>query len=299
MAIQSSLHGNATELRELAEQCRETSRFIDYYCEETGIDSPTTGYKFPSGTPDAILQARRRLHDICVRLQRLAAEPDDFIPDLAINFQRTASIQWLCTFKIMSHVSEVGRTPYSVLAKSAKVPEEQLKSVIRMAMLSGIFHEPVPGEITHSNLSVQFLKDPSLYDWVRYLTDIGGPCAGKMAEATQKWGATTSKSEVAVSLFFNTDKPLFDYFASKPDLTKRFAAYMKHATQSPGTSPRHVVNGFHWGRLGEAHVIDVCSSFLVSVISDKLNIGWGFQMSYCSGAGSKVSCAQVYSSGPP
>jgi 6-hydroxytryprostatin B O-methyltransferase len=137
------------------------------------------------------------------------------------------------------------------------VPEAQLKSVARMAMLSNFLREPIPGEVGHSATSALFVTNPGMLDWALYMAEMSAPGAMKLVEATEKWGTTLKKNQTAFNIARNTDLPYFDYVAKNPELGKKFSAYMRNVTSSEGTSLKHLVNGFDWAGLGDATIVDV------------------------------------------
>jgi 6-hydroxytryprostatin B O-methyltransferase len=139
----------------------------------------------------------------------------------------------------------------------ASVPEPQLKSIARMAMISNFLCEPTPGELAHSAVSALFITNPSLLDWALFMAEASAPAAAKLVEATERWGATEQKNQTALNIARNTDLPFFDYLMQSPALAKQFSGYMKNVTASQGTKIEHLVNGFDWTGLGDALVVDV------------------------------------------
>lgn len=166
-------------------------------------------------------------------------------------------LRWLLRFNILTFIPLDGSIPYSELAKSAGVPETQLRSVIRMAITSNFLSEPTPDHASHNAVSALFVTKPSLVDWAKFMTRFSAPAAAVFADATEKWGATVEKNQTAFNIATGTDGPLFDYFAQSPELVNIFASYMKSVQASYGTSLKHLVTGFDWAGLGEAIVVDV------------------------------------------
>ncbi|KAF2149696.1 S-adenosyl-L-methionine-dependent methyltransferase [Myriangium duriaei CBS 260.36] len=248
-------------LQVLSQQVSDAAQVISHYCENAKVPHPSLdSLDFPADTPKFVLEAQAVIQSTAIKLQQIAVGPGDFIAGLAIPYQTLVSIQWLCRFKIMFHVPRDCSMPYTAVAQSAGVPIAQLKSISRMAMLTNFFAEPVPGELANSPLSLRFVDDPSLLEWLLYIAEIGSPTAGRMVEATERWGVTSHKAQTAANLFFKTEKPLFDYFATRPDLSQKFAGYMKNASRSPATSPDHVLRGFDWASLGKGTVVDIGGS---------------------------------------
>lgn len=63
-------------------------------------------------------------------------------------------IQWLVHFQIFDIVPAEGSISYTELADKANVAVVHAKSIIRMAMNSGVFEEPEPQQVGHSAISL-------------------------------------------------------------------------------------------------------------------------------------------------
>ena len=261
---------SATELSALesfAVQILASAKTVTEYCSSTGHPQPSFGGDheldldvLPKAAPEHVLLARQDMIDAAKKVQQVATEPSQYVPQLGVEPQHIACLQWLCRFNIPSLVPRLGNMSYDDLATKANVPLDQLKSIVRMAMCGNFFQEPEPNMIAHNRVSAHFAKNPSLADWTLFMAEATTPMALKMYEATAKWGKTNDKTQTAFNLALDTHKPFFKYLSESEELTRRFAAYMKNVTASGGTSVDHLVNGFDWNKLGEAKVVDV--SFL-------------------------------------
>lgn len=114
-----------------------------------------------------------------------------------------------------------------------------------------------PDSIAHSRISAQFLHHPQYFDLAEFATIYSAPIAHAFAEATQRWGDTSTKNETAFNVAFNTDSPFFDYLASSSDRTGLFARYMRSRSESEELAPDHVLTAFDFGELGDANVVEV------------------------------------------
>jgi len=124
-------------------------------------------------------------------------------------------------------------------------------------MTTNLFLETVPNEVSHSATSALIASDPNFYAWAAYMGESSAPAAAKLVDASVKWPGSLEKTETPYNLAFDTGLPFFDHTALDPCKEKQFARYMKHVTSSEGTHTKHVVNGFDWGSLGKAVVVDV------------------------------------------
>lgn len=139
----------------------------------------------------------------------------------------------------------------------AGVPENQLKSIARMAMTGNFLSEPVPGQVAHNATSGIFVTNPSINGWALFMAENSCPGALAMVGSTEKYGVTDKKNETAFNVARDTDLPFFDYIGQHPEQGKQFASYMKNVLASEGTKVDHLVKGFAWASLGEATVVDV------------------------------------------
>lgn len=157
----------------------------------------------------------------------------------------------------MSFIPLHGPVAYAEVSTIASVPLSQLKRIARMAMLHGFLREPSPGQVAHTPMSALLVTNPGMLDWALFMAEATAKGAARLVDATEKWGATESKTETAFNLACETDMPFFDYLAQEPDLRKKFATYMKNVTSSEGTKIDHLLNGFDWAGLGSGTVVDV------------------------------------------
>ncbi|KAF1952271.1 S-adenosyl-L-methionine-dependent methyltransferase [Byssothecium circinans] len=220
-------------------------------------NSNTTTY--PSNPPTS---AHKTILSATHTLQTLLHTAPSLLEHHQLKYQTLSALQWLSHFNIFTHVPiNQPPIPYTDLAALAAVPLARLRSVARMAMTSGLFHEPVPEHITHSALSAAFATDASLRASTHFITTYSAPMALGMAAASAKWGETTTKNHTAFNAAFNTELPFFDYVKATPGLPELFAGYMRSMGQRPSGRLQHLVDGFDWARLERgAVVVDVGGS---------------------------------------
>ncbi|KAF2166409.1 hypothetical protein M409DRAFT_54760 [Zasmidium cellare ATCC 36951] len=260
--------GKSQTLVEFADQVADTARAIAAFCKSRGYPEPTLHPSetekaldiLPVDAPLDVQIARQDLIDAAKRVQQIATDPAQFLPELAVHPQHIACIQWLCRFHIPGLVPSPGTVSYEELANLANVPLDVLKSVVRMAICAHFFDEPKPGHIAHTRLSAHFAKSAALQDWAEFLADATVPMAIRFADATQRWGATKSKTETAFNIALDTDLPFFDYLNKTPDFRKRFAGYMQCVTSTQGTAIEHLIEGFDWASVGNGLVVDIGGS---------------------------------------
>ncbi|KAL1979270.1 hypothetical protein VTN96DRAFT_6326 [Rasamsonia emersonii] len=249
--LAARIAANAEAISAFNAQHRHPNRSFDR-------DAPTT--LLPPGAPQDLRVKQQELIDAASELQLLATDVNEYLVRQAVNNNQFYCLRWLFHFRIPTLVPLDRPIAYSELAAAAKVPDYQLKSIARMAILIDFFTEPEPGLLAHSSTSAAFATTPSLLEWGYFLTSISAPMTTRMVEATERWGATDAKNHTAYNIAHDTDLPIFQHVASSPELSKQYASYMKNQTMSEGNSMQHVVNGFDWASLGEATVVDVGGS---------------------------------------
>ncbi|KAI8631119.1 sterigmatocystin 8-O-methyltransferase [Xylariaceae sp. FL1651] len=261
-------------LEKLAWNCTKNAIVVSQYLADNNQPQPSHESDgpvstLPKGAPRTIQQARQCLMSSALELFQLAAGPSEFIPNLAPGFQYVACLAWLLQFDIFHLVPASGTISYRDLATAASkrtgsaaaVPEARLRSIIRMVMTSAVFHEPEPGQVSHSATSALLARDADVYSWASYLSTRSAPTALAMATAHARFtSASTANNETAYNVAFDTNLPFFDHLALDPTNTAEFAGYMRNVTTSEAMDIKHLVNGYEWGELGRGPVVDVGGS---------------------------------------
>lgn len=152
---------------------------------------------------------------------------------------------------------------YVDLAAAAHVPEQRLKSIVRMGMTNTLFLEQQNGKcIGHSATSALLARNSDVYAYATYMCAKSAPTAMHMTAAHQRWGpASMHTNETAYNIAFNTDLPFFEYISKDEAKIGEFARYMRNIRSSEGVDLKHLVAGFTWQDIRNGGVvIDVSSS---------------------------------------
>ncbi|KAF2867548.1 sterigmatocystin 8-O-methyltransferase [Massariosphaeria phaeospora] len=213
----------------------------------------------PPNAPEEIRTKQEELLNLALELQTIATDPYQFLQRQAAQNNQFYCLRWIFHFNIHANVPQNSAITYACLASQTGVPERQLTSIARMAILAGFFSEPEPGKLAHNRLSAAFAV-PSLSDLGSFLTNVSAPMPTKMVEATEKWGGSQSKAHTAYNVVNDTELPIFEHTAGIPELREQYAQYMKNQAATEGLSPMHLVRGFDWASLGDVTVIDVGGS---------------------------------------
>lgn len=62
------------------------------------------------------------------------------------------------------------------------------------------------------------------------------------------------------SHYHDTDKPAWEYYASHPEMARRFAGAMSAFANGHGNSPSFLAQGYPWASIGSGTVVDVGGS---------------------------------------
>ncbi|KAH7319575.1 S-adenosyl-L-methionine-dependent methyltransferase [Stachybotrys elegans] len=215
----------------------------------------------PPGAPAAARAEQTALRDALTEAQILATDATEFVPELAVANNLFASVRWLCHFDIPGALpldpggpgGSYSSRSYADVAKHAGVPEHQLRSIARMAMLAGFLAEPSPDAdaLCHSRLSAAMAEQPQLLEWARFVTSSSAPMVSRMVEATERWGDDRAANHTAYAIAWDTDQTVFGHVAAHPELQASWASYMRATTQSEVMSLAHLVDAWRpgWERL--------------------------------------------------
>lgn len=146
---------------------------------------------------------------------------------------------------------------YADLAAAAGVPEQRLKSIIRMAMTNTLFREQPDGKhVCHSATSALLARNSDVYAYANYMCAKSAPTAMHMAAAHQRWGPTSMRTyETAYNIAFDTDLPFFDHLGRDEAKMDEFARYMRNVRSSEGIDLKHLVTGFTWQDIRDGGVV--------------------------------------------
>jgi hypothetical protein len=171
------------------------------------------------------------------------------------------SLQAIYEFKLAEAVPLSGSISYQELADKVNVPMLNLRRLIRHAMTNHIFHEPEKGFVAHTRTSRLLLEDEPLINWVGFMTDDLWLPIANVVKAMKKWPGSGESNETSVNLSYGTDVNWFDWLQQDKALANRYSLAMQAHGGGEGFAAAHTVNGYPWGELGEATVVDVsCTS---------------------------------------
>jgi 6-hydroxytryprostatin B O-methyltransferase len=237
---------------------------------------PTSPPTSPKPSKNSIVSTRSRLLEACEELHHIVSGPQENIMAIAQSHRIEAALQYASHFRLATHVPVQPNSSitFSELATQARVPVERSTRVLRLLMTCHIFHEPIPGEVSHTPDS-RLLLDDYIEAMVDYWTDESFRAAAHFSSASERWPDSQERNETALNMAFKTPLPKFDFFDSEPRRAKRFRKAMAGMTRGDRFNLNHLVNGYDWSCLPNgATVVDVggggghCSMAIAAVNPD-------------------------------
>jgi len=152
--------------------------------------------------------------------------------------------------------------PISIVevSKNIGLSEHRTRSILRHAIASGIFYEPIPEHIAHNGLS-KLLLEPNMDAWVAHTTTDVAPPASLILESWRRFPDSNEPRETGFSLAVGEEKSLFEYFAENSSVRDRFGLAMSALTDGGAFDIRYLVQGYPWNDLPlGATIVDVSSN---------------------------------------
>ncbi|KAK8021231.1 O-methyltransferase- family 2 [Apiospora arundinis] len=250
-------------LEQLSALVSEKTQLLTDFLSTKGRNAPSLSAdelaEFPISPDDSepfkarmvLIEATRELHDIVLG-------PRESLRALAWGLQA------IWEFKIAEAVPAEGYITYGEL--SAKIQERtgkiilssQLRVLLRHAMTNRVFREPQKGQVAHTQMSRLLATNPKSDAWVGFLTGDLFPAFPNVVGAMKRWPGSQEPNETGVNIAYNEDLPFYDFVQLDKERAMRYSRAIESHGSSEGTEISHgVVDGYPWGNLGEATVVDM------------------------------------------
>ncbi|KAK8138919.1 S-adenosyl-L-methionine-dependent methyltransferase [Apiospora sp. TS-2023a] len=243
----------------------DTTKILTDFLAAKGIDAHSLSVDnladFPVSPDDSkpfkarteLIEATRELHDI-------ALGPRESLRALAWGL----SLQAIWEFKIAEAVPTSGSITFDELA--AKIKERtgkgilpfKLRILLRHAMTSRVFCEPQKGQVAHTKMSRLLATNPKSNAWVGFLTGDLFPAFANVVNAVKRWPGSQEPNETGVNIAYDQNLPFYDFVQLDEGRAMRYSRAIESHGSSEGTEISHgVVDGYPWGDLGGATVVDM------------------------------------------
>ncbi|KAF2656259.1 putative O-methyltransferase [Lophiostoma macrostomum CBS 122681] len=200
---------------------------------------------------DTIIQACREL------LVMVQGAYSTITSQRAAEFANTAAV---CHFDIASSFPEGQESAtFDELAQNCKLPEPDVRRIVRGCIPNYIFQEKNVGEVSHTAASKALAKCNLLREHVEMMCGEILPGALKYTDAMEKWPGSEEPNQAGFNIANNTQHPAFEHMAKNGRL-ERFTNSMKVASMSPANSPIWLVEHYPWHCLDSGTLVDVGGS---------------------------------------
>ncbi|KAK7709600.1 hypothetical protein SLS57_008655 [Botryosphaeria dothidea] len=247
-------------LEALSGRIRENSSKLSWYVQsQDHLDASLYGSgTIPKSPRHRDAQGwRHRLKQDALDLFRLASGPEEYIANLSINHQYTTCLRWLCRFRIFELIPHEGSVSYNNISIVAGVSESHLKSVCRMAMTTGLFCEPEPNRVAHTATSLLLATNQDFAAWAKCVSEYMYASSSHLAQASEKSFRSGRPEHSAYSAAYGTDTTFPDALRQNPKLARDFGGFLRATQSIYANDVQHVLDGFDWGSLKHAKVVDV------------------------------------------
>ncbi|KAL2005746.1 hypothetical protein VTN00DRAFT_10239 [Thermoascus crustaceus] len=244
---------------ELASQIQKRTSEIDEYLQSNNLPSPTFDEDGPvdlglsagevAKARDAVLESTLELHDLLLG------------PSLCLRpVYNGVSLQAIYKYDIASKVPLHGEISFAELAEKCGLSETNIRRILRFAMtFHRVFREPRKGFVAHTAASRKLVEDPHARAGVGYMFDEVWQGFAHTIAAMEKF-QSDEPNKSGWSHYHDTDKPAWEYYASHPEMARRFAGAMSAFANGHGNSPSFLVQGYPWASIGNGTVVDVGGS---------------------------------------
>lgn len=252
----------STKIAELAAQIQENTAKVDRYLQSRELPSPSFHEDGPVDfniEDEKVQEAREIALDSSLELHQLLLGPALCLRPVL----NGVSLQAIYKYDIASHVPIHGEVSFPDLARQCGMSETNLRRIIRFAIAyHRVFQEPRKGYVSHSAASRKLAEDANAAAGLGYMFDEVWQSFARTIEAREEF-RSDEPNKSGWSLSQHTDKPIWEYYASHPNMAKRFAASMSTFSNGLGLSPTFLTKSYPWSSIGDngkGTVVDVGGS---------------------------------------
>ncbi|KAJ2903350.1 O-methyltransferase [Zalerion maritima] len=237
-----------SRMAELATKIVTETAKVEEYMRDNGMELP--GFEvhspadFPS-MPEEVQQSRLEVIHATSELQRLIQGPKQTMRWMIWNFLDSVSLQIIYSYGLALLVPKEGTISLEELASKTTLDRTNLARVLRYAMTSGVFCEPIPGHIGHTSASAALMEDKALADWIGFNSEDIFPSSAHVLKALRAYPEATSLVQTGFNFAFDTvnKEPMFVTFGKDPTRAKRMGGAMASLTGGEGYEVSHLVDG--------------------------------------------------------
>ncbi|CAN9171759.1 unnamed protein product [Alternaria sp. RS040] len=241
-------------LTDLAQKILTNAKMLD----ERGLVDPESKLGFRNLSPTDY-NIRSRLIDAIQELNRLALGPAEYLYSLYMTgCIQMVGLHAVARYNIPQKIPNDG-IKIKDLGNELRMDEMILGRLVRQAIVHGIFQEPEPDFITHSNIS-RLLRDDS--DWLhlaQFYTEDSWAAAALELDALEKWPASHDPCHTGFNLAHKTTDPFFDALGSDSSRLKRVAGMFRAVQTMLLQGPDKLTSSPLWNEIDKpgSKVVDI------------------------------------------
>ena len=250
----------ATRITQLAQIITANATLVEEHLREKGEPEPSFDINAPKKlqtSGDAEL-SRNEAIAAATELSDLLKGPAEV---LRFDWTENASLRIIVHFDMAAMVPVGSEISFAEIAEIAKLPERDVRRVLRHAMTRHIFVEPRKGFVAHTALSRLLAEDEQQRAVASTLVDVLWPSLLRSADAVKKWPGSEEAEETGFSLEHNPGKTMWQTFSENEEMGRRFGVFIGEAGANES-----LLGGVEW----KGKVIDMGGSHGEAMI-DVLN----------------------------
>ncbi|KAL3420514.1 O-methyltransferase [Phlyctema vagabunda] len=254
------------ELVSLGSRIDQTSKLLQQLMTASALELPTwdedTAAEFPEDGKhgEQLQKVRYELIDLCARLERLAKGPTEHVKSLISNAPiDIASMRFIVNYGVAAGVPFGRDIHIDALARGCQVDGQVLLRVLRYCTTNGVFRETQARYFAHTAASAHLARG-QLSIAMRWSVEVIPAAALRMTEAARHRSPCDSPRSCGFNVEYGTRETYWEYQERKPELAAMFSDNMATESGTMRLSPKHVVRGFAWQKIGAGTVVDVGGS---------------------------------------
>ncbi|KAI1130877.1 O-methyltransferase-domain-containing protein [Nemania abortiva] len=248
-------------LTSMAEGILARAKKLDAYFEAQNIAHTSFDDDTLDKLPDGLQDERWALANDVNELKQLSRGAAQTTLDYALSWTDSLGLRVVYRYKLANAVPLDGTASYAEIAAASGLREDFCRRFMRLAMGCHIFAEDEETKrVRHTAASRRLATDQSFIDAVGLEIDDLGPASSKMIDVWEKHGQDAAEPhQSAFTMFNETNKPIFAFFAGQPERARRFGSAMGYFVKEDSWDLRHLLAAFDWPSIDRpgAQVVDI------------------------------------------
>ncbi|KAI6357405.1 hypothetical protein MCOR07_001884 [Pyricularia oryzae] len=169
------------------------------------------GKQFPSSREEDedYVNTRQAIIDGSLRLRMAAMTVDQCLHQYLTKAYDVAVMRALTDLNLAPHVPDEGIT-FADLSRTVGIHERALAKIVRIAICQGVYCEPEPGLVKHTQVSKLFAL-PGIQSLCRFTIETVLPSMEKLVEASRGWKGDQDPPQSAFDLAHNKDGSMTNF----------------------------------------------------------------------------------------